>query len=363
MCRLFATEHRTRAFVGSLALLVLTYCLSLNAAPRVLFLLTGTFLNDAGQTFPVRLYTVDANHNLKLFRGVVPGDQGIHEVLDDTIDNIYVSFPYDNGVSEAPTFISVIHKQHPTQQDVVPFNPKKDLVWDRATATAVGLTLKSYGLFTLFPISHVDQHAAFMQLVRSTATTLAAVAGDPVAGHARATQNDWSLYRSLTFFGSPGGPGIYSAPETVIQNGNLIMQLGGESVHIDSAPPVLASASDPGTIWILAANRRFVVSIPLNDAGGNYTAPATMYVHDRLLDAWKTLKSPGSMPQCKIFGDWLATRVRGVRGGAVNAPDTNPGHEDESHQWVRYERPDVRGEFGSIDQPFDIPGIALSTIY
>lgn len=148
---------------------------------------------------------------------------------------------------------------------------------------------------------------------------------------------------------------MYFTPQAVIDNGRLVMKLGGQEIPIDLAPPIPASKDVARTIWILAANRRFLVSIPLHNGGGNYTVPATLYVHDRRKDKWSELKSAGSLPQCRIFGPWLATRVTNLVGTG-RGPDDNPGHKDESNQWVKDERPDVRLEYGSIDFVFYIPG-------
>ncbi len=360
MCRASAIPRRIRWGACACAIVAMICSLSIASAAkgRTLFLLTGTFLNDAGQTFPVRLYTVGTDHKLKLFREVVPGSEGLYEALDDTEGRIYVAFPYNNGVSQAPTKVSIIHKNRPGLSDVVEFNPAGMLTWDRATATAVEPDLKSYALFTLFPVStvHVDEHAAFMRLMRGSATSLVTIAGRRPAKGLRVTRNDWSLYSHLTFYGSPGGPGVYFAPQTVVENGDLVMHLGGRTIVVDRAPKLPTSATIPRRIWILAANRRFVISIPLHNGGGNYTAPATLYVHDRRNNTWRELKSAGSVPQCRIFGSWLVTRVRNLKEES-RYTDDNPGHDDESNEWVKYERPNVRLEYESIDSSFYIPGI------
>lgn len=104
-------------------------CALAAAAPqqgRNLFLLTGTcFLNDTSHTFPSRLYTVTAQGALKLFRTVVPGNEGTTEILDGMQGEIYVSFPsYTGAQGAAPMKVSVIHEQQPSEDDVVIFNPK-----------------------------------------------------------------------------------------------------------------------------------------------------------------------------------------------------------------------------------------------
>ena len=363
MCRASAIPRRIRWGARACAIVAMICSLSIASAAkgRTLFLLTGTFLNDAGQTFPVRLYTVSTDHKLKLFREVVPGSEGLYEALDDTAGNIYVAFPYFNGVSRAPTRVSIVHESQPALVDVVGFNPTGMLNWDRATATSVAPDLKSYALFTLFPVSavHVDDHVAFMRLIRGSATSLVAIGGQrPVKGP-RVTRDQWGFYSHLTFYGSPGGPGQYFTPQAVVEGGNLVMHLGGKTILVDQAPPELtASAAAPRTVWILAANSEFLASVPLGNGPENFAAPApaTIYVHNRQSNTWKEIRSAGNMPECRIFGPWLATMVRtGI--GPGRGSDTNPGHNDESHQWIKDYRPDVREEFGAIDFLFDIPGI------
>lgn len=195
-----------------------------------------------------------------------------------------------------------------------------------------------------------------MQFIRSDATSLLAIMGNPPAKGSRVVVNDWDLYNHLTFQGSPGGPGVYPTPETKSQNGDLVMNLGGRTTFVDSAPPISASVGTSSTIWILAANREFLVSIPIHDTGGNYSIPALMYVHARLTGAWRKLESAGSMPQCRIFGDWLVTRSRNSKA-SDEYRDNSPGHNDESNLWVPYERPDVRVQYEYMDSPFYIPGI------
>lgn len=153
MYRLFANPPLFKRLTGACAVVVLACSLTAKARGQggTLFLLTGTFLNDAGQTFPVRLYTVSADHKLKLFWEVVSGQDGLYEALDDTGDKIYVAFPYNNGVSQAPTTVSVIDERYPRQKDKVMFNPNRWLIWDRTTATAVGGDLDRQVLFTLTP--------------------------------------------------------------------------------------------------------------------------------------------------------------------------------------------------------------------
>lgn len=362
MCRAFATLRRIKRSGCTSAIVMLACSFTLSAAQRgrTLFLLTGTFLNDAGQTFPVRLYTVNSQHKLHLFREVVPGREGLYEALDDTEGKIYVAFPYNNGASQAPVTVSVIHKGDPSRNDVVMFNPNKWLLWDRVTATAAGGGGESDVLFALTPPLPTDVQpspAAVPILLRNA--ELAAIAGNPPDKAPRVARNDWSLYSRLTFYGSPGGPGQYFTPQALAEGGDLVMHLGGKTIVIDQAPPQLAaSAAGPRTMWILAANREFLVSIPLGNGRENLAAPtpATIYIHNRQLNIWKELKFAGNMPECRIFGPWLATMVR-TGAGPDRGPDTNPGHNDESRRWIKYERPDVREEFGSIDFVFDIPGV------
>lgn len=315
-----------------------------------MFLLTGTcFLNDTSQTFPARLYTVTAQHKLRLFRTVVSGNEGTTEILDDMQGEIYVTFPSDLGVSRAPTKVSVVHEQRPWEEDVVTFNPKVMPVWPYASATAAGPNLSSYALFTLFPEPPptLNGHDAFMRYIRSSATTLVAIAGNQPASGPRVTQNDWTLWHHLTFSGSPGGPGAYPMPRVVDEGGNLVIRHDGdEAVSVDQAPAF--PEGGPRSIWILAANSRFVVSIPLHFGGGNYSVPAILYVHDRVTGTWRELRSAGSMPQCRIFGSWLATRLRNFILGD-GATDDNPGHGDESNKWVRNERPNVRVQYLLMD--------------
>lgn len=359
MCRAFATVRRIKrsGWASMIVMLACSFTLSAAQRGRTLFLLTGTcFLNDTSQTFPAVLYTVSAQRKLEPFRTVVSGNEGTTNILDDMRGAIYVSFPSNLGVSRAPTKVSVIHEQRPGENDVVTFNPEVLLDEPYAEGTAAGPDLSSYGLFVLFPQppSTVNGHDSFMRFLHSSVTTLMAVAANSPAKGSRVTRNAWALYGYLTFSGSPGGPGAYPTPEAVVEDGNLIMRYGGRTVFVDQAPAF--PKGGPRTIWILAASSRFVASMPLHFGGGNYTYPATMYVHDRQNGSWKELKSAGSMPQCRIFGFWLATRVRNLKQSGRYL-DTNPGHNDESHQWIKYERPDVREEFGSIDFVFDIPGI------
>jgi hypothetical protein len=356
MCRTSATLPRIRWAAGVCLTVSLACCLAAGSQPtgRTLFLLAGTLgLNDTSQTFPARLYTVDPQHRLRLFRTVVPGDEGITAVLGDTRGRIYVAFPSDLAFP-APTKISVVHERQPRAKDIVSFDPGSMAVWEYALATAAGPGLESRALLPLFqePPSTVKGHAAFMRYV-SRATTLVAVAGDAPASGPRVTQNDWALYRDLTYSGSPGGPGFYPPPHAAVENRDLVMRLGGKVVTVDRAPPL--PEGSPGTIWILAASSRFVVSVPLHFAGGNYTVPAVLYVHGRQTGTWRKLESAGSMPQCRIFGPWLATRVRDLEQSATHR-DTNPGHGAESHLWVRDERPDVRTEYEDLDSAFRIPG-------
>jgi hypothetical protein len=326
-----------------------------------LFLLTGTCcLNDTSATFPARLYTVSAQHKLKLFRTVVSGSEGTTNILDDMRGEIYVTFPSNLGVSRAPTKVSIIHKQRPGEDDVVTFNPHVMLDEPYAGATAAGPDHSRYVLFVLFPEPPptVNSHATFMRYLHSSATTLVAVAGNPPATGPRITRNDWALYRHLTFAGSPGGPGAYPTPEATVENGHLVMRYGGKTIFVDHAPAF--PKDSPRTIWILAASSRFVVSVPLHFAGGNYTVPATMYVHDRRSETWKQLKSAGSMPQCRVFGPWLATRIRNFleRGGGP-IEDKNPGHLDESDHWVLNLLPNVKSEYDALDSQFYIPGVFI----
>lgn len=62
----------------------------------------------------------------------------------------------------------------------------------------------------------------------------------------------------------------------------------------------------------------------------------------------------GSKPECRIFGYWLATIVRGSNSGV--GQDDNPGHSDESDHWVKDLLPNVREEFEACDSSFYLPG-------
>jgi hypothetical protein len=288
----------------------------------------------------------------------VPGNEGTSGILDDTGDHIYVEFPSDTGVSAAPTAVSVIHKGDPAADDVVAFNPAVMSVWPYATAAAMVDGSHGYALFTVFPGSPPPERTAFREYI-SSRTQLMAIAGAASAGHPRVSHNDWRLYGNLTFYGSPGGPSWYPTPEAVVEAGHLVMRLGGKTVFVDQAPPTLASGPAPRTVWIVAANREFLVSIPLGNGPENFSAPnpAILYVHNRQANTWREIRSRGNMPQCRIFGRWLATRVMtGINPASVGIyRDTNPGHKDESNVWVKYERPNVREEFDSLF--YRIPGI------
>lgn len=362
MFRRFADMRRIKRSGWASAIVMLACSLTMRAAQRggTLFLLTGTSLVDTSQTFPARLYTVTTDHRLKLFREVVSGNEGITEVLDDTGQKIYVAFPSNTGLSRAPTKVSIIHKRDPAVNDVMTFNPRDMLDYPQATATAAGQDLNSYALYTLFPApgAGVDNHVAFMQFISSSATTLVAISGNPPTKGPRVTRNDWSLYSHLTFYGSPGGPAQYLNPRPMIENGDLIFHLGGQRVSVDRAPPYLSAEDNGLDIRIVASNRRFLISWLFRPT--DRSAPASLYVHDRLSNTWKELKFRASLPQCRIFGAWLASIAMSYKGTASGPePDNNPGHMDEGDRWVRYERPNVRLEYGSIRLDYRIPGILI----
>ncbi|MGH9397859.1 MAG: hypothetical protein ACRD18_13545 [Terriglobia bacterium] len=245
--------------------------------------------------------------------------------MDDMQGEIYVTFPSNLGVSRAPTKVSIIHKRHPGEDDVVAFNPKVMPVFTDATATAVGPDLRSYALFTLFPEPPptVNGHAAFMRFIRSSATILVAVAGNPSAKGPRMTRNDWSLYSHLTFSGSPGGPGSYPNPLPAIENGDLVFRLGGQRAFLGRAPPSLPGTGSSCEIRIAAADRRFLVFWVF--CASDRAMPTTLHVHDGDLNSWKELGSVGSLPQCRIFGPWLATIAMSCEGtGGCVWRDPNP---------------------------------------
>ncbi len=351
MCRKSAGPPRIswRGPAYTIAALLCLVAAEQAARGRTLFLLAGTcFLNDTSATFPASSYTVNAQRRLTLFRTVVSGSEGTTDILDSMQGQIYATFPSNLGAHGlAPTKVSIIHERHPGEDDVVTFNRQVMLGDPYSEATAAGPGLNSYALFVLFPQppSSVNTHAAFMRFLRSSATILVAVAGNPPASGPRVTRNEWSLYSHLTFSGSPGGPGAYPTPEAVVEDGNLVMRYGGGIAPVDQAPAL--PEGSPALIWILAANSRFVVSAPLHFDGGNYSVPAILHVHDRVTEAWKKLASAGSMPQCRIFGPWLATRVRNLKR-SDRYRDTSPGHNDE--------RPEVRLQYLAMDSGLYIPG-------
>lgn len=360
MCRAFADMRRIRRRGSACAALVLASSLGLRAAGgETLFLLTGTSMADTSQTFPARLYTASAAGKLSLFREVVPGTEGITEVLDDTEDKIYVAFPSNTGISRAPTKLGVIDKRAPAVGGVLTFNPTVMLVYPQAMATAAGQGLNSYALFTLFPEPPptLNGHSAFMRFIQSDATTLVAIAGNEPTKGPRVTRNEWGLYSHLTFYGSPGGPGEYFTPQALAEGGDLVMHLGGKVIVVDQSPPPLRPAANGHGIRIVAVNRRFVVTwfFPASDR----SAPAVFYVHDRQLGKWRDLKFQWSIPQSRIFGPWLATIAATYEGAEGVWRDPNPGHSDEGNYWVKDVLPDVRLEFGDMRMYWVIPGMLV----
>jgi hypothetical protein len=359
MCRMFAILRLTRW--SATACFVAAVACALGAEPpargSTLFLLAGTcFLNDTSDTFPATLYTVSAQHTLRLFRTVVPGSEGTTNVLDDTQGRIYVVFPSDLAVP-APTGVSVVHERRPWESDLVGFNPNAMALWPYGVATALGSGSESYALLPLFrePPSTVKGHAAFMRYI-ARATTLVAVAGNPPARGPRVTKNDWDLYNHLTFSGTPGGPGYYPPPEAAVVGGNLVVRYGGRTVIVDRAPPGLAQATSGPQVRIVAATRRFVVTWLYRTS--DRFAPATYHVHDRQLGRWGLVKLSSSSPDSRIFGPWLATIAMSYAGGTAWS-DRNPGHDDERSGWVKDLLPNVKQQFDAMRMFSVIPGVLV----
>jgi len=273
-------------------------------------------------------------------------------------DTIYVAFPSNTGVSGAPTKVSVIHTARPNEDDVITFNPAAMTVWPYAMATALEPDLKSYALFTVFPRTNVDGHAAFLQFIRSNATKLMAIGGSPMANGPRIAQDNWNLYRDLTFSGTPGGPNSYFTPTAAVEGGNLVMRLGGKAILVDQAPPSLPAGTTGNETRIVAVDQRFFVTWLWRES--DRFAPAIFYVHDRQLAKWRDLKFSWNLPQSRIFGSWLATIAMSYEGvGSGVWHDSNPGHNDESDHWVKDVLPDVRLEFEDMRLGCAIPGTLI----
>jgi hypothetical protein len=328
-----------------------------------LYLLAGTPNLDGIPSYAVSLYTVNSDQTLKLVREIAPGDTipfsgtgGCFAIRDDMGDKIYVVYP---GI--IPTTISVIHKDRPTWKDEVDFNPRHQVVLQTDFGVAAASGRQSYLLCTLLggePNTEATDHGG----------SLISVAGDAAASGTRIRRNDWSMYSSFRYQGTPGGPlpGFDTLGYVKDKQIRVRAQAGPgpytAKIDLNSAPPFPIEGTPEDTVVIAAATARYfaffpLVRLPRDPAVA--VAHSSVLIDDRTLNTWKEISYPttvagaqaiiGSWPSGatadtrRIFGPWLASRVEIQRPqGEVR----NPGHENE-RAYVRqlYERGIWRHKF------------------
>jgi hypothetical protein len=318
-----------------------------------LYLLAGTPNPHSPAAYPVSLYTVDPLHKLKLVRKIVPaGDtqaylsglaKGLYAVRDDMGAKIYVAYPHQN-----PTTISVIHKERPTMNDEVVFNPENATVLRPNFGIVSGDGRESYLLCTL--LRGIGDYP------------LLSVAGDAPSKGARIGQIDWSMFSSFQFQGAPGGP---VGPGHVIlgyikdNHVRLVAEPGPGPLtmgpDLDSTPPFPLEDSS-GPVYIAVASARYFVFTPVakQTPGGRNT----LYVHDRKLNTWKKLTSSSTSPWARrVFGTWLATIVEVWHPG--EEVGENPGTENQ-RDWDSPLLPNVRSSYAFwAGRRTSIPGTLL----
>jgi hypothetical protein len=352
--------------VGSFFALLLVAGMIALAQPPVktesLFLLAGTPTPPPTPgVYPVTLYSVGPDQKLEPVRLLVPPVDIMHQlygglaaVRDDMNGRIYVVFPHSTSST-----VSIIHKERPTLNDVVTFNPD-GFPFD---GDAFGVGAAEGG--TSYLISPLLRR---LPETGSVGVSLVTVAGDaPLKGTRVVTQDDWSIYQSFRYQGSSGGP---TSPDFVpagITKGSHVMIPSPTFTWIafDSTPPAfpvaLSRPREPTIVIVAATDLFFAFALTkegYNSLGLTPTGVASVYVHDRRLNTWKEIKSAATVPHARrIFGSWLATIVEMYTSG--NGDPDNPGRENERN-YETDSLPNIRKLYAEVAaHMISIPGKLL----
>ena len=236
--------------------------------------------------------------------------------------------------------MSVIHKNDPSREDTVVFNPKNIVTLDAGTTTAEDANKET---FEIFPF--IDKDAAGAERI-----SLVRVLLNAVPGTQRVSETDMKSYLGVRVSGPPGGPQSTIIPSGEVIGNSIYFDLRGARIKLMDVPSEYVGKLSGHGIAILAADERFFVfyvGATLDELAA--VSSRLIFVADRVAYKWKEISVPGSLPRSRLLGPWFVSMEGQAR--TERRSETTPSEEGETAE--------VRAAYETFEDMVDIPGVLI----